>query len=432
MARSLVPLCVAGVLVALAVAALGPTSKPAPRSAGARLSERSTSTLRSEISPFVSGPGAVTVAGTGAPGFSGDDGAASVAELDEPGGIAEDNEGDLFIADTGNCRVREVPAHSGTQFSIQMDAGQIYTIAGGACGTSSDRIGFVSDVALDSGGDLFMTDPSGDTVLELPATSGEQFGIVMTAGKLIVVAGTGAPSEKLDDPQGIGLDPQGDLLIADTADCEVRELASHDGTQWDIAMVTGHIYTIAGTGSCGQFDDGGIATSAELWDPVDVAAGPAGDVLVSDAGAEEVMDLASRTGDYYGVPIRADHLAVVAGFGSYGPYLIDGFSATGQTAGLDSPSDIAVTQTGDLLIADAYSSAIREVPTENESERGISLIKGDMYTVSGALPTGPGGASTNWVGAEMLYPAGVAVAPDGMVVYSDEGANVVRELSVRG
>src|ERR1700683_1241870 len=118
MARSLVPLCVAGVLVALAVAALGPTSKPAPRSAGARLSERSTSTLRSEISPFVSGPGAVTVAGTGAPGFSGDDGAASVAELDEPGGIAEDNEGDLFIADTGNCRVREVPTHSGTQFSI--------------------------------------------------------------------------------------------------------------------------------------------------------------------------------------------------------------------------------------------------------------------------------------------------------------------------
>jgi hypothetical protein len=50
MARSLFPLCVAGLLVGLAVAAFGPTGKPAQRSAGARLSERSTSALRSEIS----------------------------------------------------------------------------------------------------------------------------------------------------------------------------------------------------------------------------------------------------------------------------------------------------------------------------------------------------------------------------------------------
>ena len=382
------------------------------------------------------------MAGTGSARFSGDGGKASSAEIDAPGGLVEDRQGDLFIADTGDCRVREVPSHSGSQFSMAMDAGHIYTVAGGACGTNSDHIGFVSSVAVDSYGDLFMADPTDDTVSELPATNGEHLGIDTSIGKLTVVAGTGragatgegkpAVTAELDDPQGVGVDAQGDLMIADTANCEVREVAARDGQQWGIPMHAGDIYRIAGTGQCGQVGDGGSWTSAELWDPVAVATGPAGDVVVSDAGAEEVLDLAPRTGDYYGVPIRVDHLAVVAGVGSYSPYLVDGLPAAGQTAGLDSPSDVAVTSSGDLLISDTYSDCIREVPTRSESELGVKITPGNMYTLAGAVPTGPGGDSTNWVGPHMLYPVGIAVAPDGSVLFSDQGANVVRELTVSG
>jgi hypothetical protein len=50
-----------------------------------------------------------------------------------------------------------------------------------------------------------------------------------------------------------------------------------------------------------------------------------------------------------------------------------------------------------------------------------------MYTIAGALTTGSG----HWVGTQMLYPVGLAVTPDGTVVFSDQGANVVRELRAR-
>ena len=197
-------------------------------------------------------------------------------------------------------------------------------------------------------------------------------------------------------------------------------------------MHAGDIYRIAGTGSCGQVADGGISTDAELWDPVDVAIGPAGDVVVSDAGAEEVLDLAPRTGRYYGTSIRTDHLAIVAGLGFYSAYLIDGLPATGQTAELNSPSDIAVTKSGDLLISNTYSSCIREVPSTAGTELGVNVAAGDMYTLGGALLTGPGASETTWVGPHMLYPVGIAVAPDGSVLYSDQGANVVpRAISAK-
>ena len=70
------------------------------------------------------------VAGTGARGSAGDGGSATHAQLDAPSGLAVDGRGDLFIADTGNCRVRAVPAHTGTLFGKHVRAGQIVTLAG--------------------------------------------------------------------------------------------------------------------------------------------------------------------------------------------------------------------------------------------------------------------------------------------------------------
>jgi hypothetical protein len=443
----LVPLLVAGALGALAVTLLREAPRLTPRHVlGAPVAAKSSPTAavgaRYETSPFVAGPGAVDVAGNGAQGFAGDTGDAAAAELDAPGGLAEDRQGDLFVADTGNCRVREIPSHTGSQFSIQMQAGHIYTVAGGKCGTDSARIGFPTSVAVDSEGDLFIADPTDNEVYELPSSSGVHLGTDMSAGKLTVVAGSDSPgssgdgdsatSARLDEPQGIDLDSEGDLLIADTMNCEVREVASRNGVQRGISMQAGDIYRIAGTGSCGEVADGGVSTHAELWDPVDVAVGRAGDVVVSDAGAEEVLDLAPRTGHYYGTAILADHLAVVAGMGFYSAYLIDGLPAKGQTAELNSPSDIAVTESGDLLISNTYSNCIREVPSTGGTEFGINVTPGNMYTLAGAILTGPGDSEMTWVGPHMLYPVGIITTPDGSVLYSDQGANVVRKLSARG
>ncbi len=403
---------------------------------------QSTETANVSSSPFVSGSGAVTLAGNGSAGFASDGGVAVSAELNGPSGIAEDGRGDLFIADTGNCRIREVPAIDGTQYSVQMIAGHIYTIAGDTCGatgsaSSRGEVGFATSVAVDSSDDVFVADGTGNEILELPTASGEHLGVEMRAGRLSIVAGDGhagesgnaqiATNAQLNDPQGVAVDPYGDLFIADTESCEIREVASHNATNWGIPMASGHIYTIAGTGACGQTADGGPVGRAELWDPVAVAFGARGDLLISDGGGEEVLDLPPVSGTYYGVHIAADHLTPVAGTGMYGPYLVDGLAATGQTAELNSPTEIATDAAGDLFIADPYSSCIREVPARDVTQRGKPLTVGDLYTVAG-FQQGDLGDATTWVGPEMLYPFGVAVAPDGAIAYSDQGANVVREL----
>jgi sugar lactone lactonase YvrE len=433
----------AAALIVTQVARSGGTA--ASRADDARRVPMPAETVNISSSPFVSGPGAVTLAGTGSTGFAGDGGVAVSAELAAPDAIAEDSRGDLFIADSGNCRIREVPVANGTNYSVQMRAGHIYTIAGGPCDatgrsapTGAGRIGFATSLAVDSPGDVFVAGGSDNEIFELPTTGGDHLGVDMTPGKLSVVAGDGsagdsgdaqlATTAQLNDPEGVAVDRYGDLFIADTESCEVREVASRSGTQWGIPMETGHIYTVAGTATCGETGDGGPAGRAELWDPVDVVVGPAGDLLVSDGGGEEILDLPPVSGTYYGTHISADHLAAVAGIGMYGPYLVDGLPATGQTAELNSPAEIALDGTGDLFIADPYSSCIREVPARDVSTRGKALTAGDMYTVAGALEADLGD-STTWSGPEMLYPSGVALSPSGAVVYSDQGANVVRELS---
>jgi hypothetical protein len=402
-------------------------------------------TVKVSSSPFVNGPGAVTLAGTGSTGFGGDGGLATSAELAAPGGIAEDSRGDLFITDSGNCRVREVPVADGTNYSVRMRAGHIYTIAGGPCDDTGRSVppaepylGFATSLAVDSAGDVFVAGGTGNEIFELPTSDGAHLGVDMRAGRLSVVAGDGsagnagngelASAAQLNDPQGVAVDPEGDLFIADTESCEILEVASRSGMQWGIPMVIGHLYTVAGTGTCGETGDGGSTDRAELWDPVDVVVGPRGDLLVSDGGGEEILDLPSESGTYYGTHISADHLATVAGIAMYGPYLVDGLPATGQTAELNSPAEIALDGAGDLFIANPYSSCIREVPAHDVSMRGKALTAGAMYTVAGALEADLGD-STTWTGPETLYPSGVAVTPDGAVVYSDAGANVVRELS---
>jgi sugar lactone lactonase YvrE len=397
-------------------------------------------------SPFVSSPGAVTVVGTGAAGFSGNGGPATSAELSGPGGIAVDSAGDLFVADTGNCQIREVPATSGTHFSIPMTARHVYAVAGATCAGSDQTssagapaVGFATSVAVDSHGDLFIADPSNNQVLELLSNAGVALAPGMKPGKLSVVAGNGsggysgdgqaATSAELDEPEGVGVDPAGDLYIADTANCVVREVASHTGDQWGVAMVRGSIYTVAGTHTCGQVGDGGPALHAELWNPSDVVIGPGGVLLVADSGGEEVLAEPETTGSFYGVHIAAGHLAVVAGFGFYGPYFVDGLPATGETSELNSPTDIAVDSYGDLYITDTYSSCVREVANRTATVNGLKISTGDMYTVAGEIPTGTDFTETKWIGPEVLYPVGVAVSSDGAVYYADQGANVVRELS---
>ncbi len=178
-----------------------------------------------------------TVAGTGHPGFSGEGGLATKAELHGPDAVTVDGAGNLVIADTDNSRIRVVPVTTGTFYRRAMTAGDIYTVAG------TRSRGFSGD-----GG---------------PATSA-----------------------KLDNPAGTTFDGAGNLVIADAANNRARVVAASTGRFYGRAMTAGHIYTVAGTGQPfdGSSGDGGPAAHAEISGPQGVAVGPAGSLLISDTG----------------------------------------------------------------------------------------------------------------------------------------------------
>lgn len=380
--------------------------------------------------------GATTVAGTGTPGFDGDGKPGADSELNAPGGIVEDASGDLFIADSGNCRVREIPAATGMSFGRRVDAGDIVTIAGGSCRDASDHA--PSALAVDAAGDLFIAFGPGALVEELPARNTTAFGRSMTTGKLTVVAGTGVPGyngdgrsatrSTLDDPTGVAVDAAGDVLISDTVNCRLRLVAATGGTRFGVTLVGGDIYTVAGNGICGSTGDDGPALQAELWDPGALTVDAAGDVLVADQGNRTIRELAAHSGTFFGVAIATDHLGTIAGEGSYGPYLVDGLGAISETAELNFPTAIALDGEGNLYIADGAMHAIRFVPATTTTLLGKTAKPDDMYIAAGAWSTGPQNHTTTWIQTRMLDPTGLVVAPGDQLIYSDGGADVVREL----
>ncbi len=424
---------VAGVVVAALVIILGGVDGASPTSGGLATP---TSTIT-----YARAAGATTLAGTGVPGFNGDSQPAPSTELDAPSAVAEDAAGDLFIADVGNCRVREIRAQDGRSFGISMQAGHLTTIVGGSCGDSGANPP-PNALAVDASGDLFIATGPGNRVEELPAHSTTAFGVSTTAGKLVDVAGTGAPgyngdggsasASTLDDPTGLAVDAAGDLLVADTGNCRVRMVAVADGTRFGMTMQAGHIYTVAGNGICGSAGDGGPATQAEVWDPGALAVDAQGDVLVADQGNRTIRELTAHAGTFFGVALAADNLGTVAGEGSYGPYLIDGLSAVGQVGEINFPSGLALDSKGDLYIADGDMHAIRLVPAITTSLKGQMVSADDMYTFAGALSVGVLHNRTSWIQTPMLDPTGLAMSPRGRLIYSDTGANVVRELPAAG
>jgi NHL repeat len=397
----------------------------------------STTTSLTTSDPYAHAAGATTLVGTGTPGFSGNDDRAVNSQLNSPAGIVEDASGDLYVADSGNCRVRELPAKTGISFGLHVNAGDLVTIAGGTCGDTSNYPE-PSALAVNTAGDLFVAFGTANRVEVLPATNPGAFGTSMTVGKLMDVAGTGvagyagdggsALRSELDDPTGLAVDTYGDLLISDTANCRLRLVAASSGNRFGLTVVKGHIYTVAGNGICGSAGDGGPALEAELWDPGALAVDADGDVFVADQGNRTIRVLAAHPGTFFGVPLAANELGTVAGEGSYGPYLVDGQSALGQIGELNFPSGLALDGEGNLYIADGDMHVIRFLPARATTLLGETAQPDNFYTAAGALSTGPQYTKTTWIQTRMIDPTGLAMSRSGQLVYSDSAADVVRQL----
>jgi NHL repeat len=317
-----------------------------------------------------------TVAGDGSTAFSGDRGPATRAGM-WPEAVAVDGAGNLVIADQVNNRVRVVAAKSGMFYGQKMTAGDVYTVAGdGSAGSSGDGGPAVNaatsspdGVAVDGAGNLLIAEAIDGLVRVIATRTGTFYGQSMTAGDIYTVAGGGTGAGALNDgipatqaelalPAGLTTDSNGNLVIAEALNGQVRVVAVSTGTFYGQHMTSGDIYTVAGDADlAGSFSgDGGPAIKAAFASPgpFGVAVDGNGNLVIADEFNGRVRVVAVKTGTFYGQKMTAGDIYTVAGGGTTG--LGDGGPATKAEI---SPYWIAINANGDLVVTDQGNGRIR-------------------------------------------------------------------------
>jgi hypothetical protein len=373
------------------------------------------------------------VAGNGTSGYSGDGGPATSAQLNQPTNFCLDAVGNIFIADSDNELVREVPAVTANG----MTAGNIYTVAGtpnvsswtgdGGPATSA-TLNTPDGVFVDTSGNLYIADRFNYVIREVAGvTAGGK-----TKGDIYTIAGTGlmlgysgdgglATSAKLDDPYDVFLDTAGNIFIADSANNAIREVAAVTAG----GKTAGDIYTIAGTGVAGSTGDGGLATLALLDHPHALFIDANENIFICDINNQVIREIAGVTA---GGKTAGDIYTIAGNIGQHG-YAGDGDPATDPRVRLSFPAGVYEDATGNIFIADNNSDAVREVAAVTGTYFLQNITAGDIDTVAGNAHfsfSGDGGPATN---AVIGTPAGLATDVAGNLFLADESfTSVVREV----
>jgi len=226
------------------------------------------------------------IVGTGTPGFLGDGGPPSQAQLKLPTSVYVDSAGNIFIADMGNNVIREVV----------FATGKIQTVAGANAGSpgfagdgglaTSALLSSPSGVFLDALGNIFIADTGNNVIREVTISNHniKTFAGSHTLGAGFAGDGGLATSAQLNGPLAVVVDPSGNVFIADTANNVIRE----------VVFATGKIQTVAGAnaGSPGFAGDGGPALSAQMHSPSSLAIDSLGAVDIADTGNNRIRNVA--------------------------------------------------------------------------------------------------------------------------------------------
>jgi len=340
----------------------------------------------------VDGTGQLTVvAGSGGIGFSGDGGPAISARLASPGDVFVDGAGNLFIADTGNQRIRRVDAASGVITTVAGNGTDGFSGDGGPASAAS--LSNPSGTALDGAGNLFIADKNNQRIRRVNAATGT---ITTVAGNgASGFSGDGGPASAamLNLPDGVALDGAGNLFIADEGNARIR----------GVDAATGSITTVAGNGVFGFSGDGGPATAASLYVSGGVAVDGAGNLFIGDGQNVRRVDAATGIIDS------------VAGNGASG-FSGDGGPAT--AASLGGFRGVAVDGGGNLLVAD----------TQNLRIRRVDAATGVINTVAGNGTEGFSGDGGPATYASLDVPDGLAMDADGNIFIADSSNDRIRRI----
>ncbi len=332
-----------------------------------------------------------TFAGTGEEGYAGDGELATQASFRGLYDVELDSEGNVYVADPKNGRVRRVDS-----------SGAISTIAGTGVrrptGPSGDggpavnaRLVGPGAIALDADGSIYIAESRAHRVRKIDAT-----------GRITTIAGTGeegyggdggpATVAQLNGPNSLEVDGKGNLYVAEYGGRRIRKIDR-----------SGIITTIAGNGIQGFGGDGGPATQAQLDFVGDLAVDAAGNLYFTDLNTARV-----RKVDYSGT------ITTVVGTGVQG-WAGDGGPAT--EAEITTPSGIALDAEGNLFLTEYWAGRMRKVDSE-----------GIITTIAGTGEQRSSGDKGLAVDAALDRPSAIAVDPTGKLYVTEAYGYRVRVL----
>jgi sugar lactone lactonase YvrE len=428
---------------AIAAELYGPREIVADRTGNLYVSDQNNNVIRK-----ISTTGIITTyAGTTVPGYNGDGGQAALAELSFPGGLAIDSTGNLYIADTRNNRIRMVTP-TGIIMTVAGNGNQAYSGDGGAAILA--ELSFPVAVALDRSGNLYISDAGNYRLRRVdasgiittyagtgvqgyngdggPATIADVYGpngvvadgagnvyfvddhervrMVDPSGIITTIAGNGtqgytgdggaATLAQLHHASGISIDNAGNLYIAEIENNCIRKISTG-----------GMISTVAGNGSRGYSGDGGAATSALLSGSSGIFVDAAGTMYIADCNNNRI-----RKVDPSGT------ITTIAGNG------IVGYSGEGGpaiSAEISYAREIALDKAGNLFISDGYVNRVLKM---NRS--------GIITTIAGNGTWGYSGDSGPATAAQLKYPGGITVDTAGNIYFTESNNRIVRKVDPAG
>jgi uncharacterized protein (TIGR03437 family) len=252
------------------------------------------------------------------------------------------------------------------------------------------------DVAVDSGGNVYIADSNNNRIRKVAAG-----GAITTIGCTgrPGYAGDGGPatSALCAGPTGVAVDASGNVYFSDTGNGYVRKI----GTD-------GRISTIAGVGlySTNGLGDGGLATAAYLAGPAGLGVDSVGNLYIADHSNNRIRAVSPN-----GIITTVAGIGYCSSAGDNGP---------ARNAGVCGPRAVAVDAQGRVLVADTSNNRIRR------------FIPGGLITTIAGNPSTLTGADSQAVNASLSSPGGVAVDSQGIIYISDSGNNSVRAIALDG
>ena len=277
------------------------------------------------------------VVGAGKSGrFGGDGGPATQATLNFPGAVAVDRQGNLYIADTMNHRIRRVDVTTGVISTIAGTGQHRCTGDGGPAVAAT--LNEPAALAVDGRGNLYIADQSNNRVRKVD----------LNTGIITTVAGTGetgytgdgmlAIEAGLSGPSGLAIGPDGELYIADTFSGRIRR----------IDRGTGIISTVAGDGSEYRFSGLPNEFSTSLSRPYGIALDGAGNLLITDSDSHLIR--------------RWDRKKkIITRLAGSGQAQFAGDGGDPLTGSLNYPFGVLVDGAGNVYIADTFNHRIRMI-----------------------------------------------------------------------